>query len=164
MSVRAETSKDKSGIATLIARTYREEGALTIEQTSILRSLDAYDEKLALVNEGEKGLNAFSLYTPVSVNKAEGAVVLAPFAVDPQDAAFDVVAYLEATFIKVATQNKRYIFVMAQLDDLAPLGFVFADSLGFTLEGNPPVSLLVKDLGEGEELSGVVNLPEVLLT
>lgn len=163
MPVRPEIAKDKSAIATLIARSYLEDGASTIEQTSVLRSLSSYNNDISLVSDGDGVVKAFSLYTPVTVAKKPGAVILAPLAIDTKDSAFDTVSFLEETFKKVTAQGSRYVFLMAELDDLSALGFVFAEDLDFTLAGNPPVSLLVKDLGVGDKLSGELDLPDILL-
>tara|TARA_R110000868_G_scaffold218576_1_gene469056 strand:+ start:213631 stop:214125 length:495 start_codon:yes stop_codon:yes gene_type:complete len=164
MSIRQEAARDKSRIATLIARTYLSEGASTVEQTGILRSLDTYLEKLAFVFEAEGSVDAYALFTPVNVAGASGAVMLAPFAVDTKKIDFDVAGFLMSTFEKVSLQGIRYVFVLGNLDDLAALGFKFAEDCGFTLTGNPPVSLLVKDLGAGAELKGEVTVPEILLS
>lgn len=161
--MRTEKSEDRSAIATLIARTYLADGARVIEQTSMLRGLDGYDAEKAFVEEGETGLLSYALYSPLTVSGKDGAVVLAPFAVDTRSDKLDVIGFLNATFEKLKSQSIRYVFVLAKLEDLAELGFAYADESGFELAGHPPVTLLVKDLGVGAALSGVVELPAVLL-
>ena len=163
MALRPEKSEDRSAIATLIARTYLADAARVIEQTSLLRDRDGYDENKAFVEDVDGNLLSYALYSPLSVSGKSGAVVLAPFAVDVKSENLDVVGFLNATFEKLKSQSIRYVFVLAKLEDLAELGFAYADESGFELQGHPPVTLLVKDLGKGDVLSGVVDLPEFLL-
>lgn len=160
MLIRPEKQEDKAYIATLIARTYGALGADIIEQTGSLRSLDIYSPELSFVVEENKPV-AYALFTKVKIENEFKGVVLAPFALDIFKQGFDVTGFLKQVFEKIQQQGFSYIFAMGSLDDLAPLGFVYADSLGFSVNQELDATLLVKHL-EGDALKGSVIFPEVL--
>jgi predicted N-acetyltransferase YhbS len=160
MLIRSEKKEDKAYIATLIARTYGALGAEIIEQTGALRSLDTYAPELSFVAE-DKTPFAYALFTKVKINNQPKGVVLAPFALDLYKQGFDVMAFLNEIFMKVQEQGFSYIFAMGSLEDFSPLRFVYADSLGFSVNQELDATLLVKHL-QGETLKGIVTFPSVL--
>lgn len=160
--IRAEKQEDKALIATLIARTYGEMGAETIAQTGQLRSLEAYKPELSFVSESDSDINAFALFTPVKMEGEAKGVVLAPFALNIHKADFDVVGFLNHCFSEIESQGYSYIFAMGNLDDLSPLGFVYADSLNLSVNQTLDATLLVKKV-EGSETTGLVSFPDILV-
>lgn len=160
--IRAEKQEDKSQIATLIARTYGSMGAETIAQTGQLRSLDVYTSNLSFVSESDESLDAFALFTAVKMEGDAKGVVLAPFALNIHKLDFDVVGFLNQCFSEIESQGYSYIFAMGNLEDLSPLGFVYADSLNLSVNEALDATLLVKKV-DGPLSSGLVYFPEVLL-
>lgn len=162
MLIRQEKQEDRSYIATLIARTYGSAGAKIIEQTGQLRALGVYASELSFVAEEEGKPAAFALMTPVAIAGEMKGVVLAPLALDIHNTNFDIAGFLSQVFDALSAKGFSYVFAMGSLDDLSPLGFVYADSLGLKAHQDIDASLLVKHIAD-DVLQGDVSIPEVLL-
>lgn len=158
MQIRPEKPEDKSKIATLIANTYLPDGAKIIEKLGVLRGMESYSVDLSVVQESESGIDAFALLTPIAVGSGKG-VYLAPLAFDMDSKSFDLSAFIDASNEKAKAQGFRYVFVQGSGEDLKPFGFEYAAEKGFVHHAG---NMMVKDLIDGEGLSGEVKLPEVL--
>lgn len=161
MTLRRETSADRSNVAMLIARTYGTAAAEIIEKTGILRDEKAFGEAFGFVWEEEGALKAYTLCSPV----VEGGrvVFMAPLAFDLLDSEFDFSVFLPAVFDAAQGMGVEAIAIAGNAADNAETGFVKASDMQISSNKSiPGGELLVKPLVEGFKGDVNLTLPEAL--
>lgn len=155
MTIRPENVQDKSEIATLIAQNYMPNGAVIIEKLAELRRSAGYIPSLSLVDEVEGGIEAACYFSEIEVGAGK-ALYLAPFAVTINNPSYNSLQFFERMLEKAHEAGFRYVFVDGNVQDLQQFGFENAENKAF--EGASS-TLLVKDFGSGDVLSGRIKLP-----
>jgi predicted N-acetyltransferase YhbS len=164
MKLRPETAADRSAIATLIARTYLASGARLIEMTGLLRDLPQYKPELGVLAEipEHEAPVAYALFTPVTVGGKDGAVLLAPLAMDTDQPDLDYNAFLHLAIDHVRALGYKAVLMHGVADMYAEDGFEAASAHG--IKGGisyPGADLLLKPLG-AFGLKGEVAYPSFL--
>lgn len=160
ITVRSEIPADRSRVATLIAKTYKAEGARVIEKAGLLRALPQFNKNLALVAEHNAEVVAFALLTPVQVGDVAGrAALLAPLAF-AAEAAADMPAFLETIAQKAKQQGITCLLVQGEAGSAPAAGFVPAHSCGIESDMTEKnVVLWAKPLVDQLALRGKVHTP-----
>ncbi len=166
LTVRSDKMEERSRVATLIARTYMQEGAETIELTAKLREWPSHRPDLSLVGVESKEIILYTMFTPLDVDDHKNAVVfMAPVALDTYRESIDFAAFLEQAFKRVLEAGYRYIIVHGEAEIYQEAGFVQGKELGLKSSLDMPESeFLVNDLGEevGDTVTGTVKYPGFL--
>lgn len=163
MNLRPETDQDRSAIATLIARTYLENGAKLIEMTGLLRDLPQYRHDLGVLAETEAGPVAYALFTPLEIGGSEGAVLLAPLAMDTDQPELDYNTFMHQAIERVKDMGFKAVLMHGAADMYADDGFVPATKHGIVSSiSYPGATLLIKPLVEGIDMTGDIAYPPFL--
>lgn len=155
---------DISLAATLIARTYTDQGAKMIEMTGQLRGLpDMKDEYGVLIADDREEAVGYALFTPVGVGSAQkAAALLAPLAYDTGRDDLNPNDILKMALAYAQEKGFRYVLMHGDLAACAPLGFEDAENHSVTSAVRyADTILLLKDFGQGapESISGDVVYP-----
>jgi len=163
MKLRTERDEDRSQIATLIARTYLENGAKLIEMTGLLRDLPAYKAAHGVIAEVDDTLCAYALFTPLAVGGSKGAVLLAPLAMDPERPDVDYNGFMHKAIDEMKTLGFKAVLMHGVAQMYEDDGFKPASTFG--IKGSisyPGADLLLKPLADSMPLTGDVTYPEFL--
>ncbi len=155
-SLRTETEADRSRIATLLAKTYLQNGVEAIDLANTLRTQENAQKDLFIVAEEGNKIVASAMFQPVKIGGASGAAMLSLFAFDTSDD-IDVDAFLEQAIGQLKVQGFSYVIIEADPEEYENKGFETCQSVGIDTGKN---TFLIKPLsGEGIDLSGVLEIP-----
>ncbi len=163
ITIRTEEDKDKSSVATLLAKTYGAEGVKAIELASELRRNIPQPSLLSMVAEQDGIMVACALYAPVKMDEGKDIAVMVSLGIDTQKQ-IDVKGFLEETINRVQQQGYSYVLMRGTAEDFAEQGFVRSRETKLDLGKVDEGDWLVKDIlsEEGSVISGAIELPNFL--
>ncbi|MDD9912829.1 MAG: hypothetical protein OXR68_06755 [Alphaproteobacteria bacterium] len=165
--IRPETETDKPRIATLLARTYMDQGVQAIELVGELRQQENYNTQLSLVADNSGEAVACAIFARVNIdNQTQNALVLASLGIDTREIDLDVQNFLSDAMTETKKQGHRFVFMRGDLQEFSDIGFVKSRDLGLDFGKSDTGDWLVRDLSPeagDTDISGKVDLPSYLV-
>lgn len=160
VKTRRANIEDRSRIATLLARCYKNNGAQAIAQLSKLR--EAAPDSVEYIGSAGDKPDGYAMLTHVPFNESKVAL-LTYLALNPQAPDFfnpqDFLMHLAQS----EGQDASALLVFGQAEDFQPVGFLPAEKLGISIKNPPEMgTALIKPLHEDLE-DGAIVLPTGLI-